>query len=75
MSLSQKPPNQGACFGMKYHSTPLLQRFSPNAAESHTGNQYGVVFIVYLTKWPKVFATSDQTALMIAKLFVEQIVC
>ena len=43
--------------------------------KSHTGNQYGVVFIDYLTKWPEVFATSDQTALTIAKLFVEQIVC
>ena len=43
--------------------------------KSHTGNRYGVVFIDYLTKWPEVFATSDQTALTIAKLFVEQIVC
>ena len=43
--------------------------------KSHTGNRYEVVFVDYLTKWPKVFATSDQTALTIAKLFVEQIVC
>ena len=43
--------------------------------KSHTGNQYGVVFIDYLTKWPEVFAISDQTALTIAKLLVEQIVC
>ena len=43
--------------------------------KSHTGNRYGVVFVDYLTKWPEVFATSDQTALTIAKLFVEQIVC
>ena len=43
--------------------------------KSHTGNRYGVVFIDYLTKWLEVFATSDQTALTIAKLFVEQIVC
>ena len=35
--------------------------------KSHTGNRYGVVFIDYLTKWPEVFATSDQTALTIAK--------
>ena len=27
-----------------------------------------------MTKWPEVFATSDQTALTMAKLFVEQIV-
>ena len=43
--------------------------------KSYTGNQYGVVLVDYLTKWPEVFATSDQTALTIAKLFVEQIVC
>ena len=33
------------------------------------------MFVGYLTKWPEVFATSDQTPLTIAKLFVEQIVC
>ena len=43
--------------------------------KSHTGNRYGVMLVDYLTKWPEVFATSDQTALTIAKLFVEQIVC
>ena len=43
--------------------------------KSRTGNRYGVVFVDYLTKWPEVFTTSDQTALTIAKLFVEQIVC
>ena len=43
--------------------------------KSHTGNQYGVVFVDYLTKWPEFFATSDQTALTIAKLLVEPIFC
>ena len=38
-------------------------------------NQYAVVFTDYLTKWPEVFATKDQTALTIAELFVEEIVC
>ena len=33
--------------------------------KSHTGNRYGVVFVDYLTKWPEVFAPSDQTALTI----------
>ena len=42
--------------------------------KSHNGNQYGVVFVDYLTKWPEVFATSDQTAITIARLFVEKIV-
>lgn len=42
--------------------------------KSNSGNQYAVVFVDYLTKWPEVFATSDQTALTIAHVFVEQIV-
>ena len=37
------------------------------------GNQYAVVFIDYLTKWPEVFAVPDQTAATIAKLLVEEI--
>ena len=35
---------------------------------------YAIVFMDYLTKWPEVFATSDQIAETIARLFVEQIV-
>ena len=38
---------------------------------NYNGNQYGVVFVVYLTKWPEVFATLDQTAITITRLFVE----
>ena len=41
---------------------------------SHDGNRYAVVFMDYLTKWPEVFATSDQSAATIAKLLIEQIV-
>ena len=41
----------------------------------HFSNQYAVVFTDDLTKWPEVFATKDQTALTIAKLFVEEIIC
>ena len=43
--------------------------------KSQSGNQYAVVFTDYLTKWPEVFATKDQTAPTIAELFVEEIVC
>jgi len=43
--------------------------------KSQSGNQYAVVFTDYLTKWLKVFATKDQTALTIAELFVEEIIC
>lgn len=42
--------------------------------KSHVGNQYAIVFVDYLTKWPEVFATSDQTALAIAKLLVEEVI-
>ena len=38
-------------------------------------NRYVVVIMDYLTKWPEAFATADQTAETIARLFVEQIVC
>ena len=38
------------------------------------GNKYAVVFMDYLTKWPEVYATQDQTAPTIARLFVEQFI-
>ena len=41
---------------------------------SEAGNQYAVVFVDYLTKWPEVFAVADQSAATIARLLVEQIV-
>ena len=40
----------------------------------HTGNQYALVIMDYLTKWPEVFAISDQSAATIAKVLVEEIV-
>ena len=42
--------------------------------KSKKGNQYAIVFVDYLTKWPEVFATKDQSSLTIAKLLVENIV-
>ena len=41
---------------------------------SQDGNQCAVVFIDYLTKWPEVFAVTDQTAATIAKLLMEEII-
>ena len=38
------------------------------------GNKYAVVFMDYLTKWPEVFATADQTAPTIARLLVEELI-
>ena len=43
--------------------------------KSSRGNQYAVVFMDYLTKWPEVFPVKNQTALIIAKLLVENIIC
>jgi len=41
---------------------------------SHDGNQYAIVTMDYLNKWPEVFAVSDQSASPIAKVLVEEIV-
>ena len=41
---------------------------------SSRGNKYAVVFMDYLTKWPEVFPTPDQTAATIANLLVREIV-
>ena len=41
---------------------------------TRSGKQYAVVFVDYMTKWPEVFTTSNQSAFTIAKLLVEKIV-
>ena len=41
---------------------------------SRTGMTYAVVFVDYLTKWPEVFATADQTSPTIARLLVEEVI-
>ena len=41
---------------------------------SRKRNKYTVVFIDYLTKWPEVYPTKDQSSLTIAKLLVEHII-
>ena len=43
-------------------------------SKSAAGNQYAVVFVDYLTKWPEVFTTPNKSALTIAKLLVETVV-
>ena len=43
--------------------------------KSYEGNQYGIVFVDYLTKWPEVFAAPDQTSLTIAQLLVDNVIC
>ena len=39
--------------------------------KSQRGNQYAVVFVDYLTKWPEVFPVSDQSAATVARLLVD----
>ena len=41
---------------------------------SHQGNQYAVVFVDYLTKWPEVYPIPDQSTATIASLLVREIV-
>ena len=41
---------------------------------SYDGNQYAVVFVDYLSKWPEVFAVADQTAHTVATLLVEHVI-
>ena len=42
--------------------------------KTRRGNRYAIVFMDYLTKWPEVYATTDQTAPTIARLLVEEII-
>lgn len=41
---------------------------------SYDGNQYAVVFMDYLSKWPEVFAVADKTAHTNATLLVEHLI-
>ena len=51
-----------------------FDRVRVDVIQSNAGNQYAVVFMDYLTKWPEVFAVPDQTAATIARLLVEEVV-
>ena len=42
--------------------------------KSKRGNQYAIVFVDYLTKWPEVLATKDQSSVTVVKLLVEHII-
>ena len=41
---------------------------------SKKGNQYAIVFVDCLTKWPEVFAAKYQNSVTVAKLLVEHII-
>ena len=60
-----------------YQSQDLFDRVGVDVLQlpkTTKGNKYAIVFVDYLTKWPEVFATSDQSAITIASLLVEHIV-
>ena len=42
--------------------------------QSHDSNRYAVVSVDYLTKWPEVFPTADQSAATVADLLVREVV-
>ena len=52
------------------HTTGLDTK-PPLNQRSKMGNQYAIVFVDYLSMWPKVFATKDQSSLTIARLLIE----
>ena len=67
-----KPPLAPIPVGGPFHRVAVDVLQLPHTSN---GNCYVVVFMDYLTKWPEAFATPDQKAETIAKLFVEEIVC
>lgn len=73
-SISQralKPELQSIPIGSSFHRVEVDVMQLPL---SYEGNQYAIVFMDYLSKWPEVFATPDQKTETIAKLLVEQVV-
>ena len=67
----QRPKLQPIPVGGPFHTVGVDVLQLPRSLE---GNQYAIVFVDYLTKWPEVFAVPDQTADTIARLLVEEIV-
>ena len=68
---AQHPQLQPIAVGGPFHMVGVdVLQLPP----SFQGNQYAVVFMDYFTKWPEVFATSDQTAETVARLLVEHVI-
>lgn len=66
-----QPPLQSIPVGRPFEMVGVdVLRLPP----SHNGNQYVVVFLDYLTKWPEAFAVADQKAETILRLFVEHVI-
>ena len=67
----QRPKLQPIPVGGPFHTVGVDVLQLPRSLE---GNQYAIVLVDYLTKWPDIFAVPDQTADTIARLLVEEIV-
>ena len=68
---AQRPQLQSIPVGGPFHMVGVdVLQLPP----SFSGNKYAIVFMDYFTKWPEVFATSDQTAETIARLLVEHVI-
>ena len=67
-----RPPLHPIAVGGPFHRVAVDVLQLPKMVN---GNQYVIVLMDYLTKWPEAFAAADQTAETIARLFVEQIIC
>lgn len=59
----QHPKLQSIPVGGPFHTVGVDVVQLPHTLE---GNQYAIVFVNYLTKWPEVFAVPDQTSNTIA---------
>ena len=66
------PPLAPTPVGGPFHRVAMDILELPLTAQ---GNRYVLIFMDYLTKWPEIYATSDQKAETITKLYVEKIVC
>jgi hypothetical protein len=78
--LSRKHPHRWTKYPLK--PIPVAGPFDRVAVDfvgplhtTNVGSKYILVFSDYLTKWPEAFATSDQTATTVARVFVEEIIC
>ena len=67
----QRPKLQPIPVGGPFHTVGVDVLQLPRSFER---NQYAIVFVDYLTKWPEVYAVPDQTADTIARLLIKEIV-
>ena len=69
---ASRPPLQPIAVGGPFHRMEVDVLQLPL---TESGNRYVVVFLDYLTKWVEAFAVSNQSAVTIAQLLVEEVFC